>query len=106
VNHQTDAKIISKHFAAAKVDIEVEAREPSLVSISQTYFHNWKAYVDGKSVPLWRANYAFQAVEVPAGRHQLNLVYEDRSFFYGALMSGLALLGCAAGWLLLRKKSS
>src|SRR5258705_3996707 len=34
------------------------------------------------------ANYAFQAVEIPAGRHRLLLVYRDRAFFAGAIISG------------------
>jgi len=43
---------------------------------------------------LWPANYAFQAVEVPAGRHQVSVIYEDRSFRLGAVISGACLLGC------------
>jgi hypothetical protein len=42
---------------------------------------------------IWRANYAFQALEVPAGSHQVKLVYEDKRLLAGALLSGLGLLG-------------
>jgi len=47
---------------------------------------------------LWRANYAFQAVEVPAGRHEVLLVYRDEAFQAGAAVSLCALLLCLAGW--------
>ena len=59
-------------------------------------YHNWKARVDGKAVPLWRANYAFQAVEVPAGRHEVTLVYGDKMFWIGTLLAAWAGLVCTA----------
>ncbi len=90
-------------FTAQRVDLEVEAASAALVVVAQTYFHCWRAYVDGGSVPLWRANYAFQAVEVPAGNHQVGLVYEDRAFRVGAWISALAWLVCAAGCALCRR---
>jgi uncharacterized membrane protein YfhO len=65
--------------------------------VAQTYHHVWHAYVDGQPVRLWRANEAFQAVVVPAGTHQVNLVYEDRRFQLGAVISIFALLGCLGG---------
>jgi uncharacterized membrane protein YfhO len=67
-----------------------------MVVVAQAYYHPWHAYVDGKRAPLWRANHAFQALEVPAGKHQIRLVYEDRSFIYGCIISLGCLLGC--GW--------
>jgi uncharacterized membrane protein YfhO len=54
--------------------------------------------VDGKAVPLWRANYAFQALEVPAGKHEVHLVYEDEAFDWGIVISLLSLLACGAAW--------
>jgi uncharacterized membrane protein YfhO len=55
--------------------------------------------VDGKPVRLWRANHAFQALEVPAGRHEVKLAYEDRPFYGGTIVSALTLLSCGIGWI-------
>ncbi len=84
-------------FAEQRVEIEVDAEAATLVVVAQTYYHRWRAHVDGKPAPLLRANYAFQAVEVPAGNHQIRLAYEDRAFQIGALISGISWLVCAAG---------
>jgi uncharacterized membrane protein YfhO len=46
--------------------------------------------VDDQPVRLLRANHAFQALQVPAGQHHVTLVYVDRMFHYGALVSLLA----------------
>lgn len=92
--NQTRARVLSSKFASGRVDIEVEADEASLVVLAQTYFHSWRAYVDGGPVPLLRANHAFQALQVPSGRHQVKVVYEDRAFKTGLGISAISALAC------------
>jgi hypothetical protein len=94
VINQTAARVLSSQFKAQRVDIEVEAAEPSLVVVAQTYYHNWRAYVDDQPAHLLRANYAFQAFQVPPGRHHVRLVYEDRAFQFGAAVSVCMVVNC------------
>jgi hypothetical protein len=94
VTNQTRAKIVCEQFSAHLVELTVEAAVPSVVSLAQTYYHPWKVWVDGEPAQLWRANHAFQALQVPAGRHVVKLVYRDRGFSYGAVVSVLTLTGC------------
>ncbi len=91
---QPAAKILSYEFAAERVGAEVETPAVAMVVVAQAFYHPWHAYVDGKPASLWRANYGFQALEVPAGRHHVNLVYEDRAFRVGAVVSVITLIGC------------
>ena len=98
VTNRTTANVVSGKFTAHRVELEVDAREPSLLVLAQAYYHPWKAYVDGAATNLWRANHAFQALEVPAGRHRVRLAYEDRQFHRGAIISGVTLFVCAAVW--------
>ena len=97
VSNQTAAKILHSKFSAQTVDADVEAAGPSLIVIAQTYYHNWRAYVDGQPAPLFRANVAFQAVPVPAGFHKIHLAYVDRAFQAGAVIATGAWLGCLIG---------
>jgi hypothetical protein len=103
VTNQTTPRLIPTRFTAQRVELEVEAQEPSLVVLSQTYYHPWRAYVDNQPTRLLRANYAFQAIETPAGRHHVRLVYEDRALYAGTLCSGLALAACLVIWILAQK---
>jgi hypothetical protein len=96
-----DVEIRRQHRTSHRIEFETSGR--GLVILSQAYYHPWKAYVDGASVPLLRANHAFQAVEVPGGEHRVNVVYEDRVFYLGATISGLSLLACCASAIRLRK---
>jgi len=93
VTNQSTAQITSSNWTAHRVTLEVEASESALIVIGQTFHHNWRAFVDGQSTQLWRANHAFQALEVPAGRHRVVLVYRDWLFYCGATVS-LATLLC------------
>ena len=95
---QTSAQVLDPRFAHRSVSFQTEAPAASLVVISQTHYPAWKAYVDGLPATLWRANYAFQALEVPPGNHQVQLVYKDWKLLAGAVLSGLGLLACAGLW--------
>jgi hypothetical protein len=96
--HQIDARVVSRRFNRRQVDFDIAAAESTLAVLSQSYYHWWRAYVDGRPAPLLLANYAFQAVPVPAGSHHVRLVYEDRAFQIGLVCSILALLGCVIVW--------
>ena len=100
VTDASEAKIIFQKFGAQSAHLTVEAPATALVVVAQAFYHNWHAYVDGKPVPLLRANHAFQALEVPAGQHEITLRYEDWMFRLGAVISALTLLGCMTGLLM------
>jgi hypothetical protein len=100
VNHPTAAKILKSNFGNDTVDVEAQADAPSLVVVAQTYYHNWQAAVDDAPVPLLRANVAFQAVQIPAGRHRIHLFYRDRAFEIGAAISICAWVFCCVSLLL------
>ena len=91
------ARILSSHFSAHRVEIEVDASAQAMLVIAQTFYHPWHAYVDGTPTALYRANYAFQALEVPPGQHRVAVVYEDRAFFWGAVISLASIAICAMG---------
>jgi len=92
-------------ISADRIRITASSADPAMVVVAETWFHWWKATVDGKPARLWRANYAFQALEMPPGKHQLELVYSDRSFVLGALISGATLVLCLVGALTMRHSS-
>src|ERR1044071_4039643 len=96
-NSRTPARILDSRVTAHKVELRVVAPAPSVVVLSQSFYPSWRAEVDGRPARLWRANHAFQAVEVPAGTHDVRLIYRDNFFQWGALVSCLSLGTIAAG---------
>jgi len=57
-----------------------------------TFYPGWRATVDGQAAEIVRANYAFRAVALEAGAHQVVLRYRPRSLIAGTIVSGAALL--------------
>jgi hypothetical protein len=102
---QPDAKANLIRFSAQRLDIHTDSDAPAIVTIAQTFYHPWHAYVDGRRTRLWRANYAFQALEVPPGKHEVRLAYEDADFLWGAALSALSVFVCVAMWWWLGRNS-
>jgi len=70
-----------------RVAFEVETSAPGYLVLADTWYPGWKATVDGRTVPVLRANIAFRAVALPqAGKH--HVVF---SYYPVGLNSGLAL---------------
>jgi hypothetical protein len=92
------AIIKSRDIKTERVSLNVTASAPSMVVIAQAYYPRWKAFLDGRPTVLLRANHAFQAVQVPAGDHHIDVVYQDRPFQIGAAISLLSLLGIVVAW--------
>jgi hypothetical protein len=103
---QPEARVFATDFTPSRQRIRLQTPGPALVVLTQSYYHNWKASVDGVAVPLWRANYAFQAVEVPAGEHEVVLAYKDKALLAGMVVSLLAFGVCLLGWFALTSNQS
>jgi hypothetical protein len=65
----------------------VDAPAPGLAVILDPWFPGWSAAVDGAPAPLVRADFAFLAVPVPAGRHRLELRYRNDRVLPGAWLA-------------------
>ena len=103
---KSQGSITNAAFSPQHVRMSVTADAAALVVISQTYYPGWRAYVDGKPTELLRANYAFQAVRVPGGHHDIRLSYKPTTFRIGLFVSGLTLLACVAAALYLRSRKA
>jgi Bacterial membrane protein YfhO len=85
---------------ADRVRLAVDAPAPGYLVLADTYAAAWKATVDDRPAPVLRANVAFRAVPVPAGRHDVEMRYRPGSVTAGLVLSAL---GLAVGGVLLRR---
>ena len=74
-----------------RVRAEVSADRQKLLYFSIPYSKGWKALVDGEPAKVLRSNIMFSAVEIPAGDHEVELVYRTPGFFPGAAISAVCL---------------
>ena len=60
--------------------------------VSETAWKGWRAYVDEKPAKLRTADGMFLAMYLPAGDHDVRLIYFPRSFVVGRAISAVTLL--------------
>lgn len=85
-----ELKISNRTPADLIVSAKPERR--SLLVVSEIYFPGWRAKVDGVETPLHRVDYLLRGVELPPGKHKVEIFYWPRSLTIGAIVSGLAAL--------------
>ena len=62
---------------ADELQIDYESSGNGIIEISQTFYPGWKAFIDnGDQIQIYRADYLFQALQVPAGKHSVLLKYQ------------------------------
>jgi hypothetical protein len=76
------------HYGIQSMELKTTTAGKNLLFVSETYYPvGWKAFLDGKEIPIYRANYLFRAVVVPAGIHKLEMKFEPRGFYLGKNLS-------------------
>ncbi len=78
------------------VVVAVESDGPGWLLLLDSWYPGWRARVDGRLTPLRRADYAFRAVAVPAGRSTVSFDYVPFSLTAGILLAALSALALAA----------
>jgi hypothetical protein len=79
-----------------RVLLDVEATAPGFVVLADAWDPGWQVTVDGRRASLLRADVAFRAVGVPAGRHAVEMRYRPRPVLEGLALSAASLLAVAA----------
>jgi O-antigen/teichoic acid export membrane protein len=74
-------------YSASEVLIDVKTDTPAWLVLSDSYFPGWIAQVDGEDTHLYKADYNFRAVFVPAGAHTVRFKYSLISFRVGLIIS-------------------
>ena len=112
-NLQSDstAVIELKNYQPNQLEFKTQSKTPQLAVFSEIYYpKGWKMLLDGKEVPYIKANYLLRAVFVPAGNHEVRMVFEPEVIEKGKMISmsafGIFLLLSVGGFLKFRRKTA
>ena len=83
-----------------KVTLKADLSRPGYVVLLERYDSNWHALLDGREVPVLRANQLFRAVYAEPGQHVIAYYYRQQGLLAGMLISALTLV--ALLWVYLR----
>lgn len=92
-------------LSPSKALMKTKSAVPKLLFISDVFDAGWRVKIDDTPSIIYRADYDFQAVAVPAGEHMIEFSYRPKSFTYGmlAVFIGITMLFGTIVWI--RKES-
>jgi hypothetical protein len=90
----SSATIALTDYAPDALTYRYTAAQPSTVIFSEIYYADgWQAFLDGKEVPHFRADFVLRALQVPAGSHEIKFVFEPKEYKIGNTVSLVSSLG-------------
>lgn len=74
-----------------EIKYEFSAATNQFAVFSEIYYpHGWKAYIDGKETPYCKTNYALRGLAIPAGKHQIEFIFDPESVRKGEAIARYA----------------
>lgn len=75
-----------------KISCDIDAKRDGIFVLEIPYSSGYKAYVDGKEVPIIKANIMNMGIELSKGEHKLEFQYQTPYFRIGVIVSLLSTL--------------
>jgi hypothetical protein len=63
------------------LELEVTAGGESFLVLSESFYPGWRAWVDDRTVEIYRTDVAFRGMVVPAGKHRVRMEFHPVIFF-------------------------
>ena len=78
-----------------RVVMQAEAGPAGYLVLADVWYPGWRCQIDGRPVPLYRADYLFRGVALPEGEHTVVFSFEPASYRIGRTISLIAAIGVA-----------
>jgi uncharacterized membrane protein YfhO len=82
------ASIVDETPTDIKVSTHMETT--GLIVLADNWDKGWHAYYDGRSEPIFRADYAVRGIMVPSGNGTLEFIYRPTSLVLGLFLAAVA----------------
>lgn len=73
-----DTAVDLKVYTPNTVTIHTQSPCTAILILTDTYYPDWKVYIDNTPGEILRADFAFRAVVVPEGARRVEFIYENR----------------------------
>ncbi|MFZ2384920.1 MAG: hypothetical protein WBE75_01780 [Candidatus Omnitrophota bacterium] len=71
-----------------RLSLKISCRRDCFLVLSEIYYPNWHAYLDGKEAEVLRADYLLRGVFVPEGEHTLEMRFQFLKGFFRHNLAG------------------
>jgi uncharacterized membrane protein YfhO len=84
-------------YTPHRVRLETAVSEPALLILSDTYAPGWRAWDNGRPVPILPADHALRGVYLEPGSHVVEFRYRQPAFWVGLAVTAATVLALLAG---------
>lgn len=92
-SYDSNAVEVTK-YASDRITIKAFVNKPSLLVLSEVYYpHGWLAFVDGQETEIYKTNYILRSVQVPAGEHTVEFIFEPKEYTAGIWVTTISFYG-------------
>jgi hypothetical protein len=77
LKYSGEGSIREVKYAPNLLKYSVDVKQDEFAVFSEIYYPYWKAYIDGKEVPIYRVNYLLRGLKLPKGKYTVEFKYED-----------------------------
>jgi len=80
---KSPGRVNIKEWNNGRIRLELSQDAENFLVIANSFYPGWQAFIDDKPVKIYRANYVFQGLLVPAGEHNIVLIYKSTYYELG-----------------------
>lgn len=89
---QSSSDVAIQLYSPLKIKIVTTTARQGFLVLSEMFYPGWKGYIDGKRQKIYRANYVFRSLVVPAGRHEIEFRYDPLVIKAGFIITSATIL--------------
>ena len=82
-----EVKIID--FSPNRVSLETKTSNQQFLTLLQTNFKGWNAYIDNQSTPLYTSNFNYRTILLPKGNHVVKFEYKNNKLLILYIISNV-----------------
>ncbi len=80
----TTAQITIEKYKSNEITLNTSSEKEQFLVLSEIYYPaGWEATIDGKPAEIHKTNFVLRGLEVPAGEHTVQLIFEPTSNIWG-----------------------
>lgn len=100
------ASVRVERVSPNELRLDTETTTDRFLMLSEMWMPGWRAEIDGQTMPMYRTNYLFRGLAIPAGKHTVRMVYQPGSALLGAGVTAATMLGLAGALIVARRRRS
>lgn len=80
----TTAQLTIEHYKPNEITLSTSSERDQFLVLSEIYYPpGWAATIDDKPTKIYKTNFVLRGLQVPAGEHTVELIFEPISYIWG-----------------------